>query len=315
MIKVSVIVPVYNVEPYIEKCLESLTKQTLKDIEIIVVNDGSPDNSQKIIDKYTKKYKNIKSYIKENGGLSDARNFGLTKATGEYISFVDSDDSVEETMLEKLYEEATKKKLDIVVCDYYQLWPNKEYKEIIKSNLKYSDEIIKNYLLSPPMAWTRLYKKEIFKNVKFTKNIYYEDLECMPKLVKYTNKIEFLEEPLYNYLQRDGSIMKQKEFNDKLYDIFKVLDSNRKELYKKYPDEIEYMYITHLLRTATLRFLDYPNYKETIAKVISTIKEYFPNWKQNKYYKKSSKKLKLVCILAYNNQTKILKLIKKILKK
>ena len=88
--KVSVIVPVYNVEKYLKKCLDSLVKQTLNGVEIIVVNDGSPDNSQKIIDEYTKKYKNVKSYIKENGGLSDARNYGIKKATGEYISFVDS---------------------------------------------------------------------------------------------------------------------------------------------------------------------------------------------------------------------------------
>ena len=92
--KVSVIVPVYNVEKYIKKCLNSLVNQTLDEVEIVVVNDGSPDNSQKIIDEYTKKYKNIKSYVKKNGGLSDARNYGIKKATGKYISFVDSDDYI-----------------------------------------------------------------------------------------------------------------------------------------------------------------------------------------------------------------------------
>ena len=85
--KISVIIPVYNVEKYLSKCLDSVVNQTLKDIEIIVVNDGSPDNSQKIIDDYTKKYKNIKSFVKKNGGLSDARNFGIKKASGKYIAF------------------------------------------------------------------------------------------------------------------------------------------------------------------------------------------------------------------------------------
>ena len=94
--KVSVIVPVYNVEKYLEKGLESLAKQTLKDIEIIIINDGSPDTSQRIIDRYVKEYPNMKGYIKENGGLSDARNYGMQYATGEYIAFVDSDDFVEE---------------------------------------------------------------------------------------------------------------------------------------------------------------------------------------------------------------------------
>ena len=87
MAKISVIIPVYNVEKYLSKCLDSVVNQTLKDIEIIVVNDGSPDNSQKIIDDYTKKYKNIKSFVKKNGGLSDARNFGIKKASGKYIAF------------------------------------------------------------------------------------------------------------------------------------------------------------------------------------------------------------------------------------
>ena len=106
MIKVSVIVPVYNVEDYLARCLDSLVNQTLKEIEIIVVNDGSPDNSQKIIDKYAKKYLNIKAYKKENGGLSDARNYGIKKANGEYIAFIDSDDFVTTDMYEKMYQKA-----------------------------------------------------------------------------------------------------------------------------------------------------------------------------------------------------------------
>lgn len=315
MTKVSVIVPVYNVEDYLDKCLDSLANQTLKDIEIIVINDGTPDNSQKIIDKYVKKYKNVKGYIKENGGLSDTRNYGLTKATGEFISFIDSDDYIEITMLEKMYQKAIKENLDIVVCDCFKVYPDNNKKEILNSNTKYSDDNVKNYLLAPPMAWHRLYKKELFKNIKFKKGIYYEDLECIPRLVKYTNKIGFLEEPLYNYLQREGSIMKQKEFNNKLLDIFDVLETNKKELLKNYPEEIEYMYITHLLRTATLRFLEYPNYKENLKKINTIIKTNFPNWKNNIYYKKSSKKLKLICNLAYNGNTIFLKFIKKITNK
>ena len=102
--KLSIIVPVYGVEKYIDKCLDSLVKQSLKEIEIIVVNDGTKDNSQKIIDKYVKKYpEKIKSYIKENGGQGSARNYGLEKANGEYIGYVDSDDFIEKDMYKKLY--------------------------------------------------------------------------------------------------------------------------------------------------------------------------------------------------------------------
>lgn len=314
MIKVSVIVPVYNVEEYLEKCLESLVNQTLKDIEIIIINDGSPDNSQEIIDKYQKKYKNIKAYLKENGGLSDARNYGIKNANGEYLSFVDSDDYIDTTMLEKMYKLAKKENLDLVVCNTINIDDTGNSIEI-NSNYNYSDDTIKNYLLSPPMACIRIYKKELFKNIKFKKGIYYEDLELTPKLVKYTKKIGFIDEGLYYYYQRIGSIMKQKKFNNKLLDIFDVLETNKLELLKEYPDEVEYMYITHLLRTATLRFLEYDNYKELINKITNTIKCYFPNWNKNKYYRKSSKKLKLICTLAYHKKIFILKLIKKITNK
>lgn len=222
MIKVSVIVPVYNVEEYLEKCLESLVDQTLKDIEIIVVNDGSPDNSQEIIDRYSKKYKNIKSYKKENGGLSDARNYGLKKASGKYISFVDSDDYIAPNMLENMYNHAIKNKLDIVVCDTINVYPDKE--QYLISNYQYSENNVKNYLISPPMACIRLYNHILFDSISFKKGIYYEDLELTPKLVNQTTKIGFVNEGLYYYLQRTGSIMKQQVWNDKLLDIFKVLD-------------------------------------------------------------------------------------------
>ena len=313
MIKVSVIVPVYNVEKYLKKCLDSLVNQTLKEIEIIIVNDGSPDNSQKIIDEYVKKYPNIKAYQKENGGLSDARNYGINLANGKYLAFIDSDDYIDLKMLETMYNYATNNKLDIVVCDTINVYPEKE--QYLISNYNYSENNIKNYLVSPPMACIRLYNKKLFKNVSFKKDIYYEDLELTPKLVNQTNKIGFVNEGLYYYLQRTGSIMKQPIFNDKLLDIFKVLESNYQELYNKYPDEIEYMYITHLLRTATLRFLEYKNSKKYINKIRSEIKNKFPNWTKNIYYQKSSKKLKLICLLAYNKQIYLLKIIKKITNK
>ena len=313
MIKISVIVPVYNVEKYLAKCLDSLTKQTLKEIEIIIVNDGSLDNSQEIIDKYQKKYSNIKAYTKENGGLSDARNYGIKKASGQYLAFVDSDDYIDLTMLEKMYNNALEKDAEIVVCDTINVYENKEV--YLHSNYHYADDNVKNYLLAPPMACIRLYKNNLFEDLEFKRGLFYEDLELTPKLVNKTQKISFLEEGLYYYVQRSGSIMKQKEFNSELLDIFSVLESNYEDLYDKYSNEIEYMYITHLLRTATLRFLEYNNYKENIEKIIKLINEKFPNWKNNIYYQKSSFKLKLICVLAYYKQINLLKLIKKITNK
>ena len=126
-IKVSVIVPVYNVEAYLERCLDSLVKQTLEEMEIIVVNDGTKDNSQAIIDRYAAAYpQKVISLIKENGGLSDARNYGIPYAHGEYIGFVDSDDYLNVTMYQKLYDRAAETDSDIVVCGYYGIDENTE---------------------------------------------------------------------------------------------------------------------------------------------------------------------------------------------
>ena len=143
----------------------------------------------------------------------------------------------------------------------------------------------------------------------------YEDLELIPSLVLQTKKIGFVEDGLYYYLQRSGSIMKQKTFNEKLLDIFKVLDVNYKNLYKKYPLETEYIYITNLLRTATLRFLDYKNTKKYLKQINSIMKERFPNWQNNMYLKKSSKKMQIICGLAYKKHYTLLRLIKKIANK
>ena len=309
--KVSIIVPVYNVEEYLDKCLNSLVNQTLKDIEIIVVNDGTKDNSQDIIDKYVSNYpKLVKSYIKENGGLSSARNYGLKFASGEYIAFVDSDDYVELDMYEKMYNKAKKENLDIVVCDTINFYDDRMV--YLKSNLNYSNDVIKNYIISPPMAPIRLYKRNIFNNQEFEEGIYYEDLNFTPSLVNITKNIGFIDNTYYYYRQRNDSIMHQTKFNSKLLDVFKVLDNNYKKLYKEYPVEVEYLYITHLLRTASLRFLDYDKSRENLLKINSTMKEKFPNWRKNIYYKKSSKKLKLICILSYNKLYFLLKLVKKI---
>ncbi len=308
--KVSVIVPVYNVYDYLDKCLNSLVNQTLKDIEIIVVNDGTPDNSQEIIDKYVKKYSNVSGYKKKNGGLSSARNYGLKYAKGEYIAFIDSDDFVEVNMLEEMYKKAKVDNSDIVICDYLSLEENET--RYMNCHLKWNKDSKKEYLLSPPNAWIRLIKKEIMDKEKFTEGLYYEDLDINPRLLLHANKISYVEKPLYNYLVRSGSIMGQKKFNEKLLDIFKVLDNNKKLLEKDYFSEVEYLYITHLLRTATLRFLDYPEAYEYLDKINKIMKNDFPNWNKNMYYKKSSRKMKLICFCAIHKLYFILRIVKKI---
>ena len=133
VIKVSVIVPVYNVDKYLRKCLDSLVNQTLKEIEIIVINDGSTDGSQRIIDEYQNTYPDIiRGFIKSNGGLSDARNYGLPFCRGEYIGFVDSDDYVDKRMYELMYTKASEDDSDMVTCDYYMVYGEGK-KQLVRS--------------------------------------------------------------------------------------------------------------------------------------------------------------------------------------
>ena len=309
--KVSVIVPAYNAQKYIRKCLDSLVNQTFTNYEVIVVNDGSKDTTQAIINEYVSKYPCIKTFEKENGGISSARNLGLKYATGKYITYVDSDDYVELDFLKKMYDKAKEDDSDVVICDYYST--NENEKRYMKCHIRYSKNSKSEYLISPPMVWCKLIKKEIMDKAKFTEGIYYEDLDISIRLFPYINKISFIDEPLYNYyFQSSGLIMTQKTFNNHLLDIFSVLDNCKSILEKNHFKEIEYLYITHLLRTATLRFLDYPNTEEYLLKINNIMKNEFPNWRDNVYYKKTSKKLKLICFLAIHRLYGVLKIVKKI---
>ena len=206
MPKVSVIVPVYNVEKYIGRCLNSLLKQTEKDIEIIVVNDGSEDNSQLIIDEYVVNNPGkIFSLTKENGGLSDARNFGIPYARGEYISFVDSDDYVEKNMYEELLKKSESGKKKIITCGYFMDW---ESKSIVKIDNNYKD--VESYILSGlVIAWNKLYRRDwlLETQLRFPKGLLYEDLQFFCELllsVESMDEVSIVKKPLIHYIQRDN---------------------------------------------------------------------------------------------------------------
>ena len=265
MSKISIIIPVYNVEQYLKACLDSVVNQTLKDIEIIIINDGSPDNSDKIINEYISKHKNI-IYIKDtNHGQGHARNEGIKLAKSKYIMFLDSDDTLELDILEKMYDIIEEENSDVVVSDINKI-VNGE-KQYFKNYYNYSDKDNINFMLSHAGPVAKLYKKELFikNNINFLENVYYEDLAMTPILSIYTNKITYLQLPLYNYLIRDNSTMKQKEFNPKIDNIFKVINHIEKEINKraknKYNQEIEYLHIEHLLYSASLRYLNQPTKK------------------------------------------------------
>ena len=256
---ISVIVPVYNVEKYIEKCLKSLVEQTLKNIEIIIVNDGSTDNSKKIISKFAEKYSNIKYYEKTNGGLSSARNYGIKYANGEYVAFLDSDDYVEKNLYELMYKKALQENSDMVECDFIWEYYGKNG-EIVKTKkdkrkkFKTLNQYVKNARV---VACNKLIKKQIIDdfNIRFPEGLIYEDIEFFYKLFPHLNKISYVNIYGIHYVQRNGSILNSNP--EKIGDIFKILD-NVIKYYRDldiYENEMKYRYRRILLVSSMKRIL------------------------------------------------------------
>lgn len=309
--KISVIVPVYNVEKYLEKCLTSLVNQTLKDVEIIIVNDGSTDNSQEIIEKFKKDNINIKSFFQKNKGQAAARNFGLLHSSAEYVTYVDGDDYIELDMLENLYQKIKESDDDIFVSDIIKEDGEKKY--IFKNYWQIKEDKNKNFMTSHMGPVARLYRREflISINFKFLDGVIYEDLASIPLLGIYTKKIGYTNKAYYHYVIREGSSMKQIKYNKKMEDIFFVMNNLTSKISDEYKEELEYLYIEHLLYGATLRFLKF-NKKEMLLKIQNIMKEKYPKYRNNVYYKNKSIKFKIVCFLSYYGQYKILNFLRRI---
>lgn len=297
--KVSVIVPVYNTEKYLRRCLDSLVNQTIEDIEIIVINDCSPDNSKEILKEYEKKYKDkIKVFHnKTNKGIGYNRNYGIKKATGEYIGFVDSDDWVNETMYDKLYKKAKEDNLDLVLCNFHKMLEKENNLEEIASseisyfkntNLKQTPNLLLDVELAP---WNKLYKKELIKEITFPENLKYEDTIFVLKAMARSKKIGMVDEKLNYYLVRSKS--ETTVMNKKVYDILKVSKMMIDELkshdyYNDVKDYAEAMTIRNLFRyTLQQRYQkDKKLANGFIDDAFKFLNEEFPNWKQNKIWKK-----------------------------
>lgn len=307
-VKVSVIVPVYNVEAYLEKCLDSLAKQTLKEIEIIVVNDGTKDNSQDIIDKYQNKYPTIKGYIKENGGLSEARNYGIKKARGEYIAFVDGDDYVTYDMYEKMYNKAITNDFDVVVCDLNYVYDDKIIE--VSSNVdKDTTDIKKLYPNIYATAWNKIYKKQLFENdIWFKKGVWFEDVEFLYKLLPYVKNIGVVKEPFNQYVQRPGSITYT--FDKRLYDYIDNFNGlvefyKDRNFYEEYKKELEFCYVRYIYATFLKRCANYSkeDYKKAVDDAIKNVKQNFSDYRKNKYFYKS---IKGIYLLLFNKKLAML---------
>ena len=327
MPKVSIIVPVYNVEKYLNKCLNSLVNQTFKDIEIIIINDGSPDNSKQIIENYKAKYDNIIKVInQQNQGLSASRNNGLKIASGDYIIFVDSDDYIELNMVEKMYNKILEEQADVVICGNNVV--NEDYKLISKTfpNKYESYNFITQMIFGNLSAWNKIIRKSILNDstLLFRKNVWYEDIDFSFKLFLKSKKICILHENLYNYSLRPGSIMSSKNLvkNLDLIDAFDEIISSAKKnnCYEKYYNEIEFLVINHLYISCVVRIItnDYSSKNEK-NKLLNTIFKYmnenFYNYSKNEYLKILPSNRKLIFYLINLKFYYIIKFIFKIKKR
>ena len=296
-VKVSIIVPVYNGEKYLPKCLDSLVNQTLSDIEIVIINDGSKDSSHDIINEYVLLYDNIKYKKIKNGGVSNARNVALDMATGEYILFCDCDDYVDLDMCEVLFNKAKESHSEYVVCGYYSEDEKGKFKKMSLGNVSdYSKSLEENPNIifdSSSFVSSKLISKKLIDkyNIRFNKKYkIFEDLLFAYMTMLKANKIEKVDNAFYHYIRRDG-VSASSGFGNKFYDLFPVMDE-LKEYYAKNSDVDFQEQLTFLaIRHSFMRFVTFHKLKDTFLKIkyINKTYDYLNkfdyNWKKNKYFK------------------------------
>ncbi len=318
---ISIIVPVYNVEQYLEKCVNSITNQTYKNLEIILVNDGTTDSSGDLCDKLATVDNRIKVFHKENGGLSDARNYGVEKATGEYIGFVDSDDYIDVEMYEKLYEAIKKENADVAECNLKIVYPDR--KELFTEKKYYQictkQEYLEEYLKIEKVfgsVWTKLIKSDIAKKIQFPVGKLYEDTYYAYKLIEVANKYVLMDNSFYNYLMRENSITNSK-FNPRIFDLIEIVEKFHENVYKNYPNlkeaaDCRKMYAYFSVLNSILLEEEFKN-NSFYPQIVNYFKENYIKLLRNKYITRNRKLSILLIKININLYRRVLMKYKAIL--
>ena len=237
---ISVVVPIYNTSKYLPRCLNSIINQTYKNLEIICINDGSTDSSLSILQNYTQKDSRIKITTQKNAGLSAARNTGITKSTGKYITFIDSDDEISHNMLEKLLVSLQKNDADISVCSFKEICPDGKithFNKVSSVQTYTTEQSLKamlqeqGFMLSATM---KLFPTTYFKNIQFPIGKLHEDIGTTHKLIMKARRVTFVPEELYFYHHHSDSII-SKKFDKRKLDIIVLTDQMCKDIDAKYP--------------------------------------------------------------------------------
>lgn len=271
---ISVVVPVYNVEKFLPKCLNSIISQTYKNLEIIVIDDGSTDNCPKICDDYAKLDKRIKVIRQKNAGLSEARNSGINNAMGKYIMFIDSDDYIDSNVVAMLRDSLLRNKTKIAICGRkYVFDDGKEFyrvKEKTERNFAFKEALaeMNRYYYFDMSANGKLFDKELFKQIRFPVGKLSEDFFVMPKLLELSDSVSYISEPFYNYFQRKNSITKNKKINEDF------LEAAKKQMVDYENKDRDFKAITHIAY-ASAALTVYDSYIKNKVKCPKTKSDYY----------------------------------------
>ena len=296
MAKISVIVPVYKVEKYIHKCVNSILQQTFADIEVILVDDGTPDRCGEICDEYARQDCRVKVIHKENGGLSDARNVGMAHASGEYLIFIDSDDHIEPDMLEYMYMRLADSGADMATCGLYEVYNDrieqqKEEKDFVCSGEEAFRYILQGHTIRGEI-WNKLIRRSCIENLRFPKGKLYEDIYFTADMMQRVKKVAVGTKPKYYYLHREDSITGQ-PYRPQLYDVIEGYTKNYKIVKKKFPalkEEAECLWLWSRFIVLDKMLLE-KNYRmiEGRKELVLFIRRHIVRILKNKYFNLSRK--------------------------
>lgn len=294
---ISVIVPVYNVEKYLRRCLDTIINQTYKNIEILLVNDGSKDNSYNILLEYASKDDRIIVFNKENGGLSDARNYGLDRCNGKYVIFIDSDDYIDQNMIEGLYEAILETNSEISVCDIMYVYDDgtNAYSNggnFTLTNSKEDPSIVR----INNSASNKLFLTSLFDGLRFPLNKYYEDLGTIPITFYKAKNICKVDKPYYFYYQRKGSIAHVA--STKIFDIYYCINRCYENIDdERVRDEIKKLYIVHGLDICTIKIKDFDDKKirkDYLKMNMEYLSRYYSDYRKDEILKQYNLKKRLI---------------------
>lgn len=309
---ISVVVPIYNVEKYLKKCIDSIVYQTYRNLEIILCDDGSTDSCSQICDKYAEMDSRVKVIHKKNGGLSDARNVGIESSTGKYILFIDSDDFIDENMIFYLYDALIKNQADMACCQRQEvdengrkLKSNKEYNTFIVNE---NEECMRELLKNPQMdtvAWGKLYIRSMFKDVRYPVGKHHEDVFTTYKLIAQCQKIFVGEEKYYYYRIRTDSIMTS-TFNKKHMDSIKGNEERARFVKQNYPKLQKFANagILYAVNKCVVRLAQCGNLDEQLISmngVTTEFQKYYRKYEFDYLHGSSGIKAKIFSIIAFIN--------------